>query len=143
METVMWSVRIVIMIYLVIMAVTDIKKKAIPLLPGVIVLFIISVAVLVCTDNFVLTLTGAGVGLFLYAVSRLSRGGIGEADALVYVITGVCLGFYHNLELLVISLLMAAFFGGILMIVKKVGRKYRMPFVPFTLAGYILVLFGV
>ena len=83
---------------------------------------------------------GVGVGIFIYAVSRISRGGIGAADGLVYAVTGVCLGFYGNIELLLISLLMAAFVGGALMIIKKVGRKYRMPFVPFTLAGYVLVM---
>ena len=140
MESVLWSVRIAVGIYLIIMAVIDFKEKEIPLLPGLVLMGTSAVLLLVCGDSLMMISLGVGVGLFIYAVSRISCGGIGAADGLVYAVTGVCLGFYGNLELLLISLLMAAFVGGALMIIKKVGRKYRMPFVPFTLAGYVLVM---
>ena len=142
METAIWVVRILVGVYLLIMAVIDIRKKAIPLLPGFILLGVSTVTLLVCGDSPLLPGLGIGVGLLLYGVSRVSRGGVGAADGLVYAVTGAGLGFYGNMELLLVSLLMAALVGGFLLMVKKVGRKYRMPFVPFTLAGYVLVLIG-
>ena len=142
METAIWVVRILVGIYLLIMAVIDIRRRAIPLLPGFVLLGVSAVTLLVCGDSPILLGLGVGVGLLLYGVSRVSRGGVGAADGLVYAVTGVGLGFYGNMELLLVSLLMAAFVGGFLLMVKKVGRKYRMPFVPFTLAGYVLVLIG-
>ena len=133
--------RLFIGLYLLIMSIIDFRKKEIPLLPGVICLTVVSAAMLVFGTGLLSLVMGVFIGVFLFGISRLSRGGVGEADALVYAVTGAGLGFYGNLELLLISLVLAAVVGLFLLVVKKVGRKYRMPFVPFTFVAYGMVVF--
>ena len=133
--------EITVSIYLLIMAIIDFRKKAIPLLPGVICLLAVSTVLLVAGTGVLSLAMGVLIGVLLYGISRISRGGLGQADALVYAVTGAVLGFYKNLELLLVSLILAALIGLFLLVVKKVGRKYRMPFVPFTFIAYGMVIF--
>lgn len=126
--------------YLVIMAVIDRKRKEIPVIPGVIVLFFVIMAQLIKGDKWSMWLPGIAVGLLLYIISKLSRGSIGEGDALVYMITGAAIGFFRNFELLVLSLFLASIAGAFLMLTKGVGRKHAMPFVPFTAVAYGVVM---
>ncbi|MBR6229052.1 MAG: prepilin peptidase [Eubacterium sp.] len=133
--------EITVSIYLLIMAIIDFRKKAIPLLPGVICLLAVSTVLLVAGTGVLSLAMGVLIGALLYGISRISRGGLGQADALVYAVTGAVLGFYKNLELLLVSLILAALIGLFLLVVKKVGRKYRMPFVPFTFIAYGMVIF--
>ena len=135
-----WIVSIVVALYLLVMAVVDIRKKEILLWPGVACLLIVTVMRLVAGISPVGIGLGIGVGALLYGVSRISHGGIGAADALVYAVTGAGVGLTRNLELLLVSLILAAFVGGALLLIKKVGLKYRMPFVPFTFFGYGMVM---
>ena len=141
MEIVQMIIRTGVAIYLLVMGVIDIRKKHIPMLPGVICLGAAVTGLLVAGGGVWEIAAGVSVGGLLYVISRVSRGGIGEADALVYAITGAVLGFFGNCEVLLISLLLAAVVGSVLMIVKHVGRKYRIPFVPFTLVAYGMVIF--
>ena len=130
-----------LVLYLVVMAVIDIRKKSIPVIPGVVLLIIVAVVRLVAGVSPVTVGAGMGIGVLLYGISRVSKGEIGEADGLVYAVTGAALGIMKNCELLLVSLILAAIVGGVLMIFKKVGRKYKLPFVPFTLVSYGLVIF--
>ena len=132
--------EILVGVYLLIMGIIDFRKKEIPILPGVICLSLVTVTRLVSGEGILSVGMGVFVGLLLYGVSRISRGAVGEADALVYAVTGALLGGYGNLELLLISLILAALFGGLLLVIKRVGRKYRMPFVPFTFVAYGMVM---
>lgn len=130
-----------LVLYLVVMAVIDIRKKSIPVIPGVVLLLIVAVVRLVAGVSPVTVGAGVGIGVLLYGISRVSKGEIGEADGLVYAVTGAALGIMKNCELLLVSLILAAIVGGVLMIFKKVGRKYKLPFVPFTLVSYGMVIF--
>ena len=133
--------KVIVGLYLLIMAYIDFRRKAIPMLPGAICLLVISVALLIFGTGPLSLAMGILVGAVLYGISRLSRGGVGEGDALIYAVTGTVLGFYGNLELLLISLTLAALVGLFLLVVKKVGRKHKMPFVPFTFVAYGMVMF--
>ena len=82
-------------------------------------------------------LIGMVPGFFLCAVSRIS-GGIGAADGIMFLVTGVLLGFEENLTLLWITLLETAAFGGIEAFRKK-GKKAGIPMAPFILAGFVLM----
>ena len=126
--------------YLAVMAVIDHRYKKIPVMPGVVCMVFVALAQVVAGSPVREWLPGVGIGLFLLIVSRMSRGSIGAGDGLVYLVTGLALGFFRNLELLVISLLFASLAGLGLMVFRKVGRKYAMPFVPFTAVAYGMVL---
>ena len=126
--------------YLMFMAVIDFKERMIPIWPGVVCLLVVSATRLVIGVSPAGIGLGIGVGALLYAVSRISRGGIGAADALVCAVTGAAIGLTRNLEVLLISLLMAAVVGGALLVIKKVGLKYQLPFVPFICVSYGVVM---
>lgn len=126
-------------IYLAVMAVIDRKQKAIPIIPGVACIIFIALAQIVAGKKLEEWLPGILVGIFLFVVSRLSRGEIGQGDALVYIVSGLALGFYRTLKLLMLSLFLAAMAGLALLVIRRVGRKYTMPFVPFTAIAYGVV----
>lgn len=126
-------------IYLAVMAVIDRKQKAVPIIPGVVCIVFIILAQIVAGKNPGEWLPGILVGIFLFMVSRLSRGEIGQGDALVYLVSGLALGFYRTLELLMLSLFLAAMTGLALLVIRRVGRKHTMPFIPFTAIAYGVV----
>lgn len=126
--------------YLVTMAVIDRRKKEIPILPGILCLIFLVFAQVIKGGDWKHWLPGILVGIILYVISKLSKGSIGEGDAFVYMVTGISMGFVRNLELLIISLFLASFVGSILLITKRVGRKYAIPFVPFTTVAYGMVM---
>ena len=78
--------------------------------------------------------------VFLYLMSKATRGAVGEGDALVYLMTGVTLGFFGNIELLTLSLFFSAIVSVFLLVFRKVGKKKRIPFVPFTAIAYGVVM---
>ena len=122
-------------IYLSVMAVIDHRLQKIPVLPGV-----IGILVIVLASDFWKWMPGVAVGVFLYLMSKATRGAVGEGDALVYLMTGVTLGFFGNIELLTLSLFFSAFVSVFLLVFRKVGKKKRIPFVPFTAIAYGVVM---
>ena len=84
--------------------------------------------------------TGMGIGAAVCLVSFLVKGSIGMGDGCVLILSGVYLGFEHNLELFLTAMYLSGMAALILLVMKKRGRKYRMPFVPFVLAAYVLNL---
>lgn len=134
------TIKIITGVYLSVMAVIDRRTMKIPVLPGVICLVSIVVAQIVDGVNWVCWFPGVLVGLFLYLVSRITRGAVGEGDALVYFLTGAALGLTQNVELLMISLFFSSLAAGFLILFRHVGKTYKIPFVPFTAIAYGVVM---
>ena len=126
--------------YLAAMAVIDRRRKEIPVIPGIFCLVVLALAQIVNGKGWIHWVPGLLIGLFLYLVSKVTRGAIGEGDALVYLLTGIALGFFRNLELLICSLFLASIVSGFLLVFCRVGKKYRVPFVPFTALAYGMVM---
>lgn len=85
-------------------------------------------------------LAGAGLGAFFMVLSWISRGSIGVGDGAVLVATGVFLGFWGNLRLLFLALILSAVAAGYLLVIKRKGRKDRMPFIPFLFLADLLLM---
>lgn len=85
-------------------------------------------------------LAGAGIGAAVILFACMTRECIGIGDGAALMATGIFLGFWQNLQLFVTALFMSGFVALILLITKKKGRKYRLPFVPFLLAAYLMQL---
>ena len=86
------------------------------------------------------TLPGFGI-LFL---NRLTKGKIGMGDGIVFMLTGLYLGFGKNMILMFLSFVLAGVFGLFLLI--RVGDKgdEKMPLIPFLFLGYgIMIVSGV
>lgn len=127
-------------IYLLSMAVMDGKKKEIPILPGILCLMAV-VLVRIITHEFCWgCLFGMLEGGGLYVLSRLTKGAIGEGDSLVYTLTGALVGLEKNIELLVYSLLLCSCISIVLLVCRRLHRKDKIAFLPFTAVAYGLVV---
>jgi leader peptidase (prepilin peptidase)/N-methyltransferase len=83
---------------------------------------------------------GVSTGLVLAAVSGITGGRIGPGDAVIFIMTGIYLGFWGNIELLMISLYMAAAVAIVMLLIMKREWDFKIPFAPFVLAAYIVIL---
>ncbi|MBQ3585044.1 MAG: hypothetical protein IJA27_10075, partial [Lachnospiraceae bacterium] len=81
---------------------------------------------------------GTVPGIILYAVSILSRGGIGKGDAVLMGVIGMYIGIKNSIILFVSALLLIACFSIVLIILKKGNMKTKIPFVPFILIAFII-----
>jgi len=82
---------------------------------------------------------GVAVGAIMYLISVLSKEKIGKGDALIIMVAGIYLGCIRTIELLWVSSLLAAIVGIGVVLIKKKNKEYEMPFVPFLLAGYLII----
>ncbi len=83
---------------------------------------------------------GILVGVAIWVGSRLTKGGIGEGDALVLMTTGIALDVDKNIILLLGASMIAAAYGLLLILSGRADRKKEMPFLPFILMTYIGML---
>lgn len=122
-------------------SVRDIRRHMV-WVPGMVLLGSAGILLAIISFNWQEILSGILPGILLYGVSRVSRGAIGEGDALVFAVCGIYLGLARNLLLLWLSLFFAMLAGSFLMLRKKGNRKTRIPLVPFVTAGYMILLAG-
>lgn len=122
-----------------VMAVIDIKCRKLTIKQ-----MIVFAAVIVPLSAFLREVSGyerAGgvlVGILMAGLSFATRGGIGMGDAILLCVTGIGFGFSFNLSLTFIGIVMAGVMCGVLLAMKKVGRKDSVPLVPFLFAGYVV-----
>ena len=131
---------LMVAIYMVIMAVIDGKKKEIPVLPGVLCLICVVFVRMINHEFWWGCLFGMLEGGGLYVLSRVTKGAIGEGDSLVYTLTGALFGFEKNVELLVYSLFLCSFVSIVLLMCRRIHRKDKIAFLPFTAVAYGLVV---
>lgn len=127
-------------IYVASMGVIDMKRKKIPVMPGIVLFIIFVIIRLIWQTDEYQWLFGIIPAIVLFAVSKGSQGAVGEGDALVYGVTGVVLGLFKNIELLLISLFFCSLAAAFLFFFRQVGRNYQIPFVPFIALAYGLVV---
>lgn len=90
-----------------------------------------------------LILAGVAVGIVFLAVSKFTEEGLGYGDSILILITGIYLGFWELLGVLMGAFLFSAVFSVIFLIKKKFDRHVRYPFVPFFMAAYVVwILIG-
>ncbi len=83
---------------------------------------------------------GAGIGLLMLLISVATGGGIGGGDGIVAVVLGWYLGIWQVLLLFLFAFFSAGLLGGALLLLKKAGRKSRLPMLPFLLLSYVFLL---
>ncbi len=82
-------------------------------------------------------IAGLTLGLILLLLNPVTGGQIGIGDGLIVSILGIGLGFNQLAFILAYSLFGAAVFAVGLMLFRKAGRKFTMPFIPFLFLGYL------
>lgn len=79
----------------------------------------------------------AGIGILFLAAGLISRGAIGAGDCWILLALGALLDTETYIQMLCIGFFLAAFWSGILLVIRRKSRKTEIPLVPFLLAGYI------
>ena len=133
--------KVVLLLFLGGAAIQDYRKRELPVIYIGIGFGIGLILRLVIGEPTVLELLlGSLVGAVFLLISRLSREAIGYGDSLMIIATGASLGIIDNVLLMLCALLLAALFSIGLLILKKYKRKDEIPFLPFLLGGYVILL---
>ncbi len=134
---------IIILVFLLISTVLDIKNKNIP----IILILICGAALLLLSIldqnmNWTVSLLGTLLGGILLLLSKILNGAIGMGDGCIILLVGFVMGLYGGCVVLFYSLFLAAIFSVILLCLKKCKKKDSIPFVPFVLISYLGVYLG-
>lgn len=124
-------------------AMTDIKTRSIPVIPVTAIAAVLLLLRFFCfhqSTSPAAFLAGAVPGIFFFLVSIVSRGAAGSGDALLLLLLGVLAGFWNTLMISFLALVVTGGCGLVLMAAGKAGRKTGLPFVPFLLMAYVLLL---
>lgn len=101
---------------------------------------VISIAAAVINkDNIMQILYGVLTGNAILLIGYASREAVGYGDGLIFIITGIFLGWMNNIVLIAGSLLLAAVCSMILMALRIKKRTDRIAFAPFILGAYVLM----
>lgn len=133
--------RVVLLMFLGAASLIDYKKRELPLV-YISAGFVAGLVFQCIIGNLKVAeiILGSMVGVVVIGVSKLTREAVGMGDGCMLIATGAFLGLIDNLILLMGALILAGVFSAGLLIIKKRGNKYEIPFVPFMLGGYVLVL---
>ena len=77
----------------------------------------------------------AGIGILFLAAGLISRGAIGAGDCWILLALGALLDTETYIRVLCIGVFLAAFWSGVLLVIRRKSRKTEIPLVPFLLAG--------
>lgn len=80
---------------------------------------------------------GMGIGVILIGIGIITGGKIGSGDGFVLIATGLFLGFYDNLFLVLTATFLVAVSGSILLLIKRVDKNYEIPFIPFLFISFL------
>ena len=121
----------------------DLKKRTIPVL-WVIIFFALLFGMRFLQDRqsfaFAGLLAGALPGIFFFLICLLTKGEAGGGDALIILLSGILTGFWNILMICFLALVITGLFGLALMAAGKAGRKTCLPFAPFLLLSYVILL---
>lgn len=135
------TVNITMGIYLLVTGVSDIRKKTVNILllstgiiPVILSFFINDGPDL--TDRCI----GLIPGIIILAIAVLSHEKIGKADAFVFCIIGATFGLAGEIAFMGAAFLLASFASLAMLAMGRITRKSEIPFIPFILAGYLMVM---
>lgn len=80
-------------------------------------------------------------GVILLAAA-FATGKAGTADGMIVMLLGVFMGYEGCMAAALSGLLLLSLFSGILLMLRRVKRNTKIPFIPFLTAGWLLALWG-
>ena len=128
-------------------SIEDIRKRGfgrffiVFMLAGTIAAICLSYSEIPDKNEILSALTGAGAGLLLLPMCRLSNGAIGEGDAVFIACIGMIFGISDCFQIFMYSLLFLAVFAVPAIASGKAGRHSSVPYIPFLAAGYALYIY--
>ncbi len=141
MEVLKIILKIFMLLFLFVAALIDYRKKEIPVyLPIVGFVPAITISIIIKSLTLLEIALGIAIGVVVLLLGKITKQAIGYGDGVVLICTGAALGFAKNLVLLVISLIIAACIGALLMFLKRKKKKDSVAFIPFLLSGYVATI---
>ena len=124
-------------------SIEDMKEKKITvtftLLSGIFGLFL---HLLFPQQSIFEMMLGMVSGGFILLAAGLGRGKIGMGDGLMFMLTGMYLGFSQNVLLMFLSFSLAGVWGLILVCTGRRPKDGRIPLAPFLFLGYFIMIIG-
>lgn len=80
------------------------------------------------------------LGIFLLAISFLTRESIGMGDGFLFLVSGIYLEFTKNMALFYGTIFLLGGFALICSALKKIRKQERIPMAPFMLTAYVLFI---
>ncbi len=77
-------------------------------------------------------------GIIFIGLGWLSKWQIGIGDGVIILIMGLWLGIRETVAVLLMGMFLCSIVCGGLLLVRKAGRKTKVPFVPFLWAAYLI-----
>ena len=130
----------VIIVFLIPCAITDLKSKTIPIWWTVV--FGISAMIYQIfwkKQKLEAILFSMIIGVTLLVAAKISNQRIGYGDGIIFLILGLWIGFWDGISLLFFSLILSSIISVYFIIVRRKGRDYRIQFIPFVTAAYIIL----
>lgn len=136
-------IKVILITMLLTCAVQDVFKKKILLWVLGAGAVLVGICIPFCSTGSILDrIGGAVIGIAVIVISIATVGKIGMGDALILCITGLGLGFWGNLEMFAIALFLASIASIVLLVLRLANRKKSIPFIPFMLVSYVLLIFA-
>ncbi|MCR5097384.1 MAG: prepilin peptidase [Lachnospiraceae bacterium] len=123
------------------MSIEDIRKKTVPVIPMMLwgmagVILHLYFGRISCERM----LGGLITGITAYILSIATHEKIGKGDAVLLTVTGIYMGFWGNVFMLWLGLVLAAAAGACVMVLSDKDKSYELPFVPFLFAGFLITV---
>lgn len=121
--------------------IADIKKKEISIwLFGVLGLVVIVGGFTVDSIRGYRMAAGIIPGILLVILAKITEQSIGYGDGIILAEIGFITGVGRCTLILAAAMALAAFFSLGVLVIKKVDKRYRIPFVPFMTISYVAVM---
>jgi leader peptidase (prepilin peptidase)/N-methyltransferase len=137
-----WSLNkmktIVITIFLILSTLIDLRKKEVNISLCISVALVgLIYEIFISKTDILSIILGILPGMFLMLTSIVTNEEIGKGDAAILSTIGIFLGLKKTILVLIYALFSTIIIGGILLLIRKKNKKYKIPFVPFILFSYI------
>lgn len=120
--------------------VADIRKKEISVWLFLILGITAIVGYIVCTkQKGWMFIVGILPGMLMLVLAKITEQSIGYGDGIILAEIGVVTGAGKCMLILAAALAMAGLFSLGIVVIKRVDKKYKIPFVPFLTAAYLIV----
>lgn len=129
---------IVITIFLILSTLIDLRKKEVNISLCISVALVgLIYEIFISKTDILSIILGILPGMFLMLTSIVTNEEIGKGDAAILSTIGIFLGLKKTILVLIYALFSTIIIGGILLLIRKKNKKYKIPFVPFILFSYI------
>lgn len=129
---------IVITIFLILSTWIDLRKKEVNISLCISVALVgLIYEIFISKTDILSIILGILPGIFLMLTSIVTNEEVGKGDAVILSTIGIFLGLKKTILVLIYALFSTIIIGGILLLIRKKNKKYKIPFVPFILFSYI------